>query len=196
MIRFNELRFSEDKESIDIDVAIEDTEMYPDYYIDRIVVEYAKNFSLDALSDYHYVLYEDLGVYSTRYKGSFKLSSLPASIANKWPSKIEDGLFYVYVECSCNGEPDESVSEDEMTTIGVVLDWESFYRMGLQLVKKVVNDCGNICEPKCGWADFIFRWQALKLGIATSDYSLINDMWDLIFNRRISASGTTGCGCK
>lgn len=198
MIKFNELRLSDDKTTVDIDLKIEDLSIYSGLHIEKIYINYYKNFKNDGPGDYAVTLYEleDGGEELRKWSGSFSreeyLDPTDEESFLAWPSDLANQLFYVYVECGGDYDLTE-IPEEELVTVGVCIDWETVYRQGLQMVKSIISNCGNICDPKCGWADFIFRWHALKLGVATSDYSMINEMWPLLFNREKKVASTSCC---
>ena len=194
MIKFNELRMSEDRKSINIDLEIENLSVYEGLNITAIYIEHYKHFDEDGPGDHAYCLYDNETEETKRsWSGTFTLDMVPDDDAAWWPTSLKKELFYVYVEC--DGEFDEEeIDEKDLVNVGVVPDWRCVYETGMQLVKTVIKNCGNICEPQCGWADFIFRWHALKLGVETSDYAMINELWPMLFNNVALAKTSCGCG--
>lgn len=194
MIKFNELRMSEDRKSIAIDLEIEGLDVYSGLNISSIYIEHYKHFDEDGPGEHAYLLYSNDEEEEKRsFSTTFSLDMLSDEQSAYWPSSLKKELFYVYVEC--DGEFDEEqIQEKDLVTVGVVPDWRVVFETGMQLVKGIISNCGNICDPQCGWADFIFRWHALKLGIETSDYAMINELWPMLFNNVALAKASCGCG--
>ena len=209
MVIFNELRITEDGKCLIVDCEVENVDIYANMYIKSIYLDYYKNTSsVITPSSKAYKLYENKND-DTSVKGkrvSFKSAML--KLTEFGATKLEDGLFFVFVECDGTLPADISnypCKYDQKKDIGVILDWKAFYKRGMSYVASIYGICGgsNFCTNPDGFEDFIILWNALKLAIYTCDWMLVKDLWDKFLNVPYIASGivTTstrtsgGCGC-
>ena len=210
MVIFNELRISEDRSCLIIDCEIENVDIYKDMYIKEIWLEYYKDASAASMpGSKAYRIYENSGddkkVRAKRvsmYESSIQFTQFSTDM-------FADGLFFVIVRCE--GTLPASVVNypcgyDETTKIGVVLDWKSFYKRGMQYVSALYSSCNSrsFCEYPAGFEDFIILWNSLKLAINVCDWELVKNIWERILNMREHVAGSGGgsvsvsggCGCR
>ena len=211
MVTFNELRITEDRQCLIVDCEVENIDIYRDMYIKSIYLEYYKNASAASMpSDMAYKMFENSknGEPDTKLKAV--RVSLPDSSLYKTGFNIsgyEDGLFYVVVVC--DGELARNVANypcgyDDVVTIGAVIDWKTFYQMGMQYVASIYGNCGNpnFCENPDGFEDFVLLWNALKLALSSCNWPFVAQLWDRFLNAPYSktsvpssVTGSRGCGC-
>lgn len=196
MIQFSELRISDCKRKIYVGCEVENFDIYSGVYIKSVYIDYYKNrLASGSPSENAICLYDNTNdnyniksVYVTLDSASLQDSFGTHTFAN--------GLFYVYVICDVHGNSlaTADCGWDSMTTVGIIADWEKVWREGMMYIGQVANSCST-CTIKDGFIDFILRWEALKLAMATCDYETVDMMWDgLIGNTRAASTG--GCGCS
>lgn len=182
MITFNELRISDDKQTMYVECAIEAASIYANCYIENIYIDYYKNVSTYGVpSEKAINVYSDEG--GEKSESVVRKCVTPSDFGEDWPESFDKGIFYVIVDCS--GTIDSSVSTlscgyDVMRDTGIVIDWKKLYDAGMQFVSKYVNGNGNDCAPKDGFDNFIILWNSLKLSIDAMDYPMMEKTWDRI----------------
>ena len=206
MITFNELRISDERDCLIIDIEVERVDVFKDMYIDSIYLEYYKNASvMDMPGPKSVLVYanenENPSVKAKRIY--YRLDSYDS--AKMGVSSFDNGLFYVIV--NVGGTPTSQVAympcgTDEPKRIGAILDWKAFYERGMQYVNSLLNGC-NPCPDLTGFEHFAVLWNALKMAIATCDWRLVSDLWNkfllapsdtsITINTR---TGSSGCGCR
>lgn len=211
MVIFNELRITEDRQCLIVDCEVENVDIYRNMYIKSVYLEYYKNASAASMpGEKAYKMYEnekngepDPKVRAVR----LSLSAVSLYQTGFNIPDFEDGLFYVIV--ICDGELAHNIVNypcgyDDVVTIGAVLDWRTFYEMGMQYVASIYGICGNenFCENPDGFEDFVLLWNALKLALSTCNWPLVSQLWDRFLNAPYSktalpsaAAGSRGCGC-
>lgn len=125
--------------------------------------------------------------------------SLSASEISKKTFGVSDfanGLFYVYV--ICGGVPGSTTEcgWDNMTTIGIIADWELVYKSGMHYISDIIKPhlpCRMNGIVGDGFTDFILRWNALKLGMQTCDYDSVDRLWNTML--KVDGGAEYGCGC-
>ena len=205
MVRFNELRITEDRKCLIVDCEIEQIGLYADMYIDEIRLDYYKNVDSSGLpttKSYQMWQYQD---------GSPKMRGVRVSMFDTALSETEfgvdtfkDGLFYVTVICGGDLKMTVHGSElpcgtDNNVDIQAVIDWKGFYERGMQFISSMYGCGADKCEIPAGFEDFILLWNALKTAIAVCDWPLVSKLWDRIlrsraYNKTVGLSGGCGCG--
>lgn len=197
MVRFSELRFSEDKRQLFISCFVESFVVYTGVYIKSISVEYYRNrISTGNPSSKAVKIYEN-----TAEDDSVRTFSTCLSIDNELSElgldSFDGGLFYVYVEC--DGYTGRIASVDcswgRPVTTGVVLDWEKLYRIGMSNIDASLKS--GRCGIDNGFVDFVIMWNELKLAVEACDYDTVESVWDT-FNgsRGADVSFKAPCGCR
>lgn len=200
MVQFNELRITDNKTCLTVSCFVENLSMYSGMYIKSIDVYYYKNYSTAGGSSEHAInIYsntsDDTTVKSVR---KTLYAAQLESVANEFgTSTFAGGLFYVVVECDGtlgSGAALYECGADSTVDVGVVVDWEKIYSEGMRYITSYYNNCKTPCDVSL-WEDFILRWNALKLAIATCDWDMVNTLWDKIFFRSATRASASGCGC-
>lgn len=209
MVIFNELRICEDGSALIVDCEIENVDVYANMYIKNIYIDYYKNASaVNMPTSSAYTIYDNTDDDTTIKGKRVVFDAGQLSEAGFGISSFSDGLFYVIVDCG--GVPDSAVNfmpcgYDVPREIGVVLDWVSFYKKGMEYVTSMLEGCGNPCMPSTAFEHFIITWNGLKLAIDTCDWDAVKDLWDrVIFSSTVSGSAEAGagavvyggCGCR
>ena len=110
-------------------------------------------------------------------------------------SGLSSNMFFVYVECSGTPSSDAPCRLDEMTTLGVTLDYGAIYNPAMNYTREL----GESCKIPRNFIDFILNYEALKVAIETEHYVPAIERWKWLMN---NASGKTTdhtnskpCGC-
>lgn len=210
MVRFNELRITEDGKCLIVDCEIEQIGLYADMYIDEIRLDYYKNVDSSGLpttKSYQMWKYKDGDPKMRGVRVSMEDSAIPLQdfdINAVGDGLFRDGLFYVTV--ICGGSPKMTVHGTELPCgidsnidTQAVIDWKGFYERGMQFVSSMYGCGADKCEIPAGFEDFILLWNALKTAIAVCDWPLVSKLWDRIlrsraYNKTVGLSGGCGCG--
>ena len=205
MVRFNELRITEDRKCLIVDCEVEQIGLYADMYIDEIRLDYYKNVDSSGIpttKSYQMWKYQD---------GDPKMRGVRVSMVDTALSNTEfgidtfkDGLFYVTVICGGDLKmtvygSDLPCGVDNNVDIQAVIDWKGFYERGMQFISSMYGCGADKCEIPAGFEDFILLWNALKTAIAVCDWPLVAKLWDRIlrsraYNKTVGISGGCGCG--
>ena len=207
MVRFNELRITEDRKCLIVDCEVEQIGLYSDMYIDEIRLDYYKNVDSSGIpttKSYQMWKYQD---------GDPKMRGVRVSMDDTALSDTEfgidtfkDELFYVTVICGGDFANNMTVHGSELpcgvdnnVDIQAVIDWKGFYERGMQFVSSMYGCGADKCEIPAGFEDFILLWNALKAAIAVCDWPLVAKLWDRIlrsraYNKTVGISGGCGCG--
>lgn len=203
MVTFNELRISDDYGCLIIDCEVERVDIYKDMHIQSIYLEYYKNANAASMPSSKAVcVYDDEA--GTKKKKAVRLSVRPADLhdMNMGAGTLQKGLFYVIVQC--DGELPASIVNypcgyDETKKIGAILDWKSFYNIGMSYVNSLFNGC-NPCPDLTGFEHFAVLWNALKMALSTCDWNLVSDLWEKFLlspsNPFMVSGFHSNCGCK
>lgn len=203
MIVFNELRLSEDKKDLIVGCGIEDLSIYDGLYIDTVYLEYYKNMqSSGSPSEKAILLYdnEKSGINEQALRICFNESLIPEDFGT---NKFEGGIFYIIIRCD---GPSSALANlgtmscgfDNTVDIGVVIDWQMLYAVGMQYIAKLSTSCDSDCPDSTGFSSFSILWNAIRLAAFTCDYNVLEKLWDK-FMRISTKSGiriASGCGCK
>lgn len=202
MVIFNELRISEDKKYLTIDVEIERLGIYSDMYIKSVYLEYYKNAeTIGVPSSKALVVFDkdpnEDGEQAMRFCVSDE--DLPD---NMGIATFDKGLFFVTVVC--DGDLPASAAllacgTDNTIDTAIVLDWQRVYERGMQYVAKLNSRCFNNCDDVPGFKNFILMWNALMLAVRMCDYGQIGKAWErflkIYSNRPVTFGAAGGCGC-
>lgn len=197
MVVFNELRISDDKESIVIDCNIQDVSYYTEMYINGIYLEYYKDFSeASSLGERAITVYEKGdGDAMTYIRRIVNLDEIRDTIGLE---SLAGGLFYVVVDCDGTLPADiiqYGAWASSATDVGVVFDWEMLYRLGMQYVAQYYYG-DKVCADKNGLVQFILLWNALRLAINTGDWSMVNSLWGKFTSFQMMGGGVASpCKC-
>lgn len=209
MIVFNELRLNEDKSAIIVDCNVEAIDMYSNVYIKAIYLENSKNVSPSGVgtpSSKAIKIFTNDGGNPDKTVNALRLSYAAASIPDPaafGTSVFDAGLFFIIVQCDTDGSPSPALINasmyvcglDDMTDVGVVLDWQKFYQVGMQHAAYIaVGNC-NSCDIPTGMEQNVLMWFALRYAIDTCDWTRLYDLWNKFLRTALGTQVTGGCGC-
>ena len=205
MVTFNELRISDDYGCLIVDCEVERVDIYNDMYIKSVYLEYYKNANAASMpSSKAACIYENKN--DDKKVKALRLSVLESSLGrmNLGTTSFKNGLFYIIVNCDGMMPPsiiNYPCGYDEQTKIGAVVDWKTFYNIGMSYVNSLFNGC-NPCPDLTGFEHFAVLWNALKMALSTCDWNLVAELWDKFllspdnpFSNTVTAR-PSGCGCR
>jgi hypothetical protein len=202
MVRFNELRITEDRSCLIVDVEMEQIGLFSDMYIESIYLDYYKLVDSAGMpTSKAYLLWQNEDS-NQRTKGV--RTSLKAYDLDKTEFDIdtfEDGLFYVTV--ICGGEPGDMsklpCGTDTDRETQAVIDWKGFYQHGMNYIASMFSGCSDKCTIPAGFEEFVLLWNALKTAMAVCDWPMVTKLWNRIIrargNARQSVFVDNACGC-
>lgn len=171
MVTFNELRYSDNGQNLIIDVSVSDYTYYEDVYLEQVNIDCHKDYvdlgpSANA---------QELWNGSDKSEKTVRLKVPLTSISRRSGNE----LFYVYVICKGTPHYDTPCDMDNMTTMGVLVDWKLLYQEGLKVMKKVTEGCCDIPRESIDW---FLRYKTLQLCLNTGAYEQANSVWDKWFS--------------
>lgn len=202
MVRFNELRITEDRKCLIVDVEIEQVGLYSGMHIEEIYLDYYKNVDSSGFpSNKSYKMYPQTET-NNQLKG-VRVSMFDTALEDTelGVDTFKDGLFYVTVVCDGDiGDVSKlPCGTDDTVHTQAVIDWRGFYERGMQYISSMFGCGADKCELPAGFEDFILLWNALKAAISTCDWPMVSKLWDRILRSgKISSAksiGGTPCGC-
>lgn len=181
MVKFNELRFSDDLKALTIDCGLEDTgagEGNEGYFISAVYLEYYKNRNVTgAPSEKTYTAYS--------YASGARLTSVSLEVGSGYldydtmgVAKFNDGLFYVIVSCKKYlTDPEDEEDIDVVNEFGAVLDWNCVYNIGMKAVAAYENSRDRSCNVPVDLELFAITWHSLDLAIEAQDLDMLDMLW-------------------
>lgn len=166
MIHFNELRYSNKKTSLIIDVSIDESEYFKDSYINKIVIDNQDTFIPNGPSStplYQYVADEN----SQNVRLELPVNSI----------KVNPKLDMVFVYILTTPGPNVPCELAKEITIGTVIDLQCVYDNLIRYIKQISNDCSTPKE----FIDMFLKYKALDLCVRTGNYPLAIKYWNKYF---------------
>jgi hypothetical protein len=200
MVKFDELRISEDGRFLTVECHVENYDMYREMYIESIYLEYYKNRGAAGLSDKALLLFENHNTTPSDVRGVRKCISVDDLPSWFDCGGFEGGLFYVYVTCNGNPTPahlaemERNCTFDNAKDIGVIVDWKMLYRMIMPLVAQYASSC-TPCEDITGFGHMILMWYAFKYAVETCDWTTVDRLWGEFAGDTVGTVSRGGCGC-
>lgn len=200
MVKFDELRISEDGQCLTVECHVENYDIYSEMYIESIYLEYYKDRG--ASPDKKLLLFENHNQNPADVRAVRKritVNEIPGGFAG---GKFAGNMFYVYV--TCNGPSRAFAMLEEMgmncsfqqnVDIGVIVDWKALYRKIMPLVASFASNCSG-CELPSDFEHMILLWNAFRFAIDTCDWVTAERIWDELMGlESAGAHGGSGCGC-
>lgn len=198
MVKFDELRISEDRQRMTVECHVEDYDVYAGMYIQSIYLEYYKNRgTVGVPSDKAILLFENHNDDPTVVKAVRKTIT-PVSIPPDFgTTSFDGGLFYVYVICDGDLAPEAATMTcgfDNTLDVGVIPDWKMLYERIMPLVAKFADSC-TPCDDIPGFGHLILLWYAFKYAIDVCDWVTVDRLWDEFIGGTTGSGSAGGCGC-
>lgn len=194
MIQFDTLRICEDKDTLELTCSVSKESAFNKVFIRKIYLDYYKNTTGDEPNDKSVVIFsntdDDHDVKSVEIR--WPANALPESFGVK---TYKNGMFFIFVEWG--GTPDYlkvDCTETSAYAKAIVFDWKRVYTEGIGLIK-YASDLKCKCSDNDSLIDFILRWNALKLAIATCDIDAAKYIWSHLFSD-VEQIKSGGCGCR
>lgn len=190
MIDFNRLTISDDYEKISLDVSINTSEEYLNFYISRIYVEYYKNRNaIGVPSEKAAIAFSNEDTSVVSYVGDFNIRTMREYEPKL--SSFQGGLFYIIVVCKNESGQEVEIVRD----IASVLDWRKVHSLGMQTIADFNSGCR---KEKCDISDkleeFVLVWHSLEFAVNAKDLDQIDRLWSRFISIG-SRFGTQSCNC-
>lgn len=203
MVVFNELRITDDKQKLIIDLAIKSLPVYANMYVKTVYLDYYKNVvTMGTPSAKAIQVYNNSGNDSSvkSFRGAVDAQDL-ALVPGIGVSDFDKGLFYVIVDCDGQLDPQAALmgcGSDNTKDIGVTLDWYYVYKQGMQFISKMNSKCFSICEEDGSVRHFLMVYHMLRLAVEACDYDQLQMTWEKFLRASGNQSklGPSGCGCS
>lgn len=194
MIKFNELKVTDDGKYLVVDVQIAEDDYYENVYIDQIIIDSDKKFSdfgpvgeilnldlstEDVIDEETGIVTGTITVNKKSYKGIIDVDS------------IGDRLFFVYVITKGMPTAETPCSLKKANNIGVAYNKYLLYRLGMNYIKPVADRCNYDKR----FIDFILQLKAFELSIATGKYNWAIVHWNKFFLGSPSGAPLKPCNC-
>lgn len=183
MIKWNELRVTQDGKKLIIDGSIEDLEYYKDVYIDRVLIDTQDTYVPNGPSS------NTIFTYAVE---SNKEKSIRLELDNKaLGSNISNTLFFIYIVVNGTPSIDTPCGMDNQITLGIAADLYPFYRNIINYMKEV----GDSCNIPTNFINKILQFKALELSIKTGHYTEAIKYWNKFFKDPKYVTINTECRC-
>lgn len=220
MIKFNELRITDDGKYLLIDAEVVDTE--PNISINDVLIDTQDTYKAGTPSnnnvfsqDYNntylnyvctkteepdgIIVYEDntkdIKLYSTRGDNNINRVHYKLSVKDLY-SKFIDGDFntcmlFIYVQIK--GYPSESTpcTGDNEYILGTVVNLQPMYDIIMSDVREIENEC----RLPMNFINKMLAYNAIDLSIKTGNYPLAIKYWNKVFRNNTTNTETKSCNC-
>lgn len=185
MVNFNDLRISPGGKEFFIDAEIAPYSYYDGMYISRIIIDTEETFNVNGPSSnpFHTVNFDTQDKEQSVYLTAEEMSI----------DSFTGHIYYVYV--MVEGIPDSQTpcGWDNDYSMGVALDWQPIYRIGLGSMKSIVDNC---CETDRDFIDYILRFESFELALRTGQYVLANEKFNQWFKDAEKPVVRPPCNCS
>ena len=179
MIQYNELRISQDKKYLIIDVQIQEMDYYENVTLQQIIINTQDEYNVSgpniSISEDR-IITECSG--KKHYRTFFPIDG------------IADNLFFVYTIADGEPTPDTPCGMKDQWILGVAYDKYPMYLKGIQYISQLNKNC----EPPSDLIDYILQHKAFDLSLLTGNYLKAIDYWKM-FKDSKEKTVTRKCGC-
>jgi len=199
MITFNELRMSDDKESLIVHAVINTDGALDGVTIDSAYLVYYKNLNEHGIPDIEHKAYEITPTSDTTIDAVIPTTALASMQLDC--EDFGDKIFYVVVTTTADAETLAELEElgytsGDFVDIGVIVDWLRMYNQGMPYVAKLALNGYNKCNKPMSLEEFVIIWHALKVALAACDFEQIAALWDRFLRVTSVIPFTPDCGCN
>lgn len=203
MVVFNELRITNNGETLLVDCKIKELAVYSNMYIKSVDVYHYKN--VDANGDPK-LIGKVLTIYDNELDDT-AVKNVRICYTYNQPAAQLLGLTHYFrdeilvVKVTCEGTLGADIVNypcgmDVPVDRGLAVDWYSMYHRGMRQLNQI-SDCKGGCGASGNMEQFIITWFSLKLAIQNCDFESIVVLWDRFL--RLKGRGFSvrrgGCGC-
>lgn len=175
MIQYNELRITQDKKHLIIDVQIMEMSYYEDVYLDTIIIDTQKTYQATGPSS-NPLFTIDCG-HVKKYRTYLDIDT------------IADNMFFVYTISTGEPSDDTPCGMDASMILGVTYDKYPLYLQGMKLINELDG-----CEPSRNFIDYILTNKAFEISLQTGDYIQAIQYWNSFFDEKEKHINPK-CGC-
>lgn len=185
-------------ERLEIDCSVSDDAAFENVFIRSVWVDHFSHWTPKRPSDNAVQVWPKTGGNDDETIRSVSVDVTPSMLPRDFGADGFAGEM-VYVLVEWGGVPDYSClpcGSDDEYVVGVALDWRRVYEEGMSLVRRLLP-CADRCADRSAFTDFVLRWAALKLAVATCDLDMAAEAWRSLFGmgaERPALSGGCGCG--
>ena len=190
MIKFNELRISLDNSKLYIEAEVLSDNYYKNVGITSVQIDTQDTFAANT------------NIPSSKPKYIKEISNTNETPVKKialclndydLPSiSLKDDILYIWVTTDENITGEPPCGMDIPRKLGVCINWQYIYNLGLSFIKEVSSTC-NIED---GFIDFILRYKAVLLAIKTGHYTVANKYWNKFFKNKVNNYNIKTCKCN
>lgn len=176
MLQYNELRITQDKKYLIVDVQVQELSYYENVYLDTIIIDTQKTYSALGPSNNPFMTIQ-MEPNTKHYRKFIDIDS------------VADNMFFVYT--TVNGSPSEDVpcGMSQETILGVAYDKYPIYKQGMSLLSQLHG-----CDIPSDLKDFILQNKAFEITLQAGNYPKAIEYWGLFFKEKEKAV-KSGCGC-
>lgn len=190
--------YENDRHTILIKTGLLNVQQYKDHYYLRVNVADSKGQGgipnlIEDLKNNNIYNGLELDIYLPQKVKTYVKSKSIEIPKNAYPS-LDDNILYIYAKVSDNSVPstDTPCGEDNIYSLGVLIDNNKLYNIGINYIKSIGNDCTLPNE----FINYILEYKAFNLAIATKNYTQANTYWN-DFYKDVKVTNTSyGCGCN
>lgn len=193
----DQLRISDDGKNLFIDVHVNKSSYFENVYLRRITI-----CTEDQVSELNPQAYSNDFIYQeeiphvvdgevVEMKELHRV--LCSNVFNEKFKKcdLSHNMFFVYIDCAGTPSSDTPCRLDEMTTLGVTLDYGVIYNIAMNNTRELADTC----KVPQRFHDFILNFEAMKISIETEHYIPAIHYWKNILGQPHGAYMHKGCGC-
>lgn len=185
MIVFEELRITNDGETLVVKARVRTEIYYDTVYIDKVIIDTEETYKEGFPSS--------TPVFTYTADGNVKSITLAINKAQIIPD-FKEHLFFVYVVTKGNPLPSVPCGMDNQTTLGVTMYMGNIYNNFMGYIKEMGG--GNCQVPK-GLIDQILRFKALTISMDSGQYLQGIDYYNKWFSgKRQDVVTIPNCGCN
>lgn len=209
MVQFNELSISSDEQHLIIDVMVPNLSYYENVFIDKIFIDSQDTYTASGVSAHpiysftvpetfsdSFIKYEVIDpneiVQVTTDHANTKRIRKELTISDFPNNAIQNTLFFVYVQVKGTPDPATPCGMDNVTEMGVVIDFAPIYRRTLSYLKCLEKTCGI---PK-DFVDMTLKVRGLELAVQTGNYVEAVKYWNKFFKNKGIGLDKVNCGCN
>lgn len=184
MVRFNELRITEDGRHFIIDVSVLNETYYNNVYLDSIVIDTQNTYIKNGPSStpvYSYPEEDGLEENLKHVRLVLDTTDIP---------DLGD-LFFVHVRVKGTPAPDTPCGMDNITTLGVVCNLYPFYLRAMNYIKELTRRCAI---PQ-NFINYILKLKALEIAVRTGNYTDAIKYYNWFFIDDQGSLNIGGCSC-
>lgn len=183
MIKWNELRVTQDGKELIIDGSVKDLEYYKDVYIEKVIIDSQDTYVPNGPSSKPIFSYN---VESETEKSiRLELDSKALGVT------INNTMFFVYIVVKGTPSIDTPCGMDNQITLGVVTNLCPFYQHMVAYMKEIENTC----DIPSNFINSILQYKALELSVRIGYYTQAIKYWNKFFQNIQNATINTGCKC-